>query len=150
MLFVLKLPGKLESKQFAYLCNTTKFSAFIAPHIQQPLKYCSDYWCWERSWALTLFVLLFPYHDYVLKSYCSACCPLTPVPIPSHPAFDFNVNWYLRNFRSHRLMIFTIGKWYSGCFPVALLEFCIFLESYPKPNETGGKNFPTALWTASL
>lgn len=132
---MLKLPKKLKSKQFGYLCNTTKLSTFIAPHIEQSLKYYSDYWCWESSWALTLFVLLFPNHDYVLKSYYSACCPLIPWPLYLFPPilpFDFNINWYLRSFRSHRLMIYTIGKLYSGCSPVALLEFCVFLKPYPK------------------
>lgn len=47
-------------------------------------------------------------------------------------------------------MIYTIGKLYSGCSPVALLEFWVFLEPYPKPNETSGKNFLTGLWIASL
>lgn len=108
------------------------------------------YWCWERSWALTLFVLLFPYHDNVLKSYYSTCFPWSLYLFPPIPHSDFNINWYLRNFSSHRLMIYTIGKWYSGCSPVALLEFWGFLEPYPKPNETIGKNLPIGLWIASL
>lgn len=48
-------------------------------------------------------------------------------------------------------MIYTIGNWYSGFSPVALLSF-VFLEANPKPAETSGKNFPadfTGLWITS-